>query len=279
MIAVVGAGTIGRGVTQSVAQAGHETVLIDRSARVLEEAATEIREQVRLYRLLQRRSPAESPDAVLARITMSTDLEPVRRARFVIENVTEKWSVKEGLYPDLDAMCPPGCILAANTSAIPIGRLAALTSRAPLVVGLHFMNPVPLKPMVELIPSRHTSPDTLAAAQTLLTSMGKQWIVVKDSPGFASNRVLMVTINEAIALVHEEVASAADVDELFQTCFGHKMGPLATADLIGLDTVLLSLEVLLDSLDDAKYQPCPLLREMVARGRLGKKTAAGFYTY
>lgn len=279
MIAVIGAGTIGRGVAQSVAQAGYETVLIDRSPDALDAADREIREQVRLYRLFRREAATDPPHAVLARVTTSTDLEPVGRASFVIENVTEKWSVKERLYRDLDAACTPDCIFAANTSAIPIARLAALTNRAPLVLGIHFMNPVPLKPMVELIPTPQTSPAALAAAQDLLASMGKQWIVVRDSPGFASNRVLMVTINEAIFLVHEQVAAAQDVDELFQRCFGHKMGPLATADLIGLDTVLLSLEVLLDAFGDSKYQPCPLLRDMVAHGRLGKKSGAGFYTY
>jgi 3-hydroxybutyryl-CoA dehydrogenase len=279
MIAVVGAGTIGRGVTQTVAQAGYETVLVDCSLEALDAAGREIRQQVRLSRLFQRSGPTESPDAVMGRIALSTDLQPLRRARFVIENVTERWSIKQGLYRELDAACPADCIFAANTSAIPIARLAAVTSRAPLVIGMHFMNPVPLKPVVELIPSRHTSRATLASAQRLLTRLAKQWIIVKDSPGFVSNRVLMVTINEAVCLVHEEVASAADVDDLFQRCFGHKMGPLATADLIGLDTVLLSLEVLLDAFSDDKYRPCPLLREMVGAGQLGKKAGAGFYTY
>jgi 3-hydroxybutyryl-CoA dehydrogenase len=198
---------------------------------------------------------------------------------FVIENVTEKWEIKQKVYVQLDAICPKPCIFAANTSAIPITRLASVTRRAPKVIGMHFMNPVPLKPMVEVIRGVHTSDETVETAKNFLAQMGKECIIVNDSPGFVSNRVLMLAINEAIYLLQEQVASAEDVDRIFKTCFGHKMGPLETADLIGLDTVLYSIKVLYESFNDSKYRPCPLLKKMVDAGLYGQKSGQGFYTY
>jgi 3-hydroxybutyryl-CoA dehydrogenase len=170
-------------------------------------------------------------------------------------------------------------IFAANTSAISITRIASVTDRPDRVVGTHFMNPVPLMPVVEVIRGYHTSEATLETTRALLAAMGKQAIVVKDWPGFVSNRVLMLTLNEAIWLVQDGVARAEDVDAIFRGCFGHKMGPLATADLIGLDTILDSLEVLYDSYKDPKFRPCPLLAQMVAAGIRGRKSGAGFFTY
>ena len=170
-------------------------------------------------------------------------------------------------------------MFAANTSAIPITRIASLTRRPARVIGMHFMNPVPLKPVVEVIRGYYTADETVALAQGLLAGMGKEGVVVNDSPGFVSNRVLMLTINEAIFLLHEGVAAAEDVDKIFKGCFGHKMGPLETADLIGLDTILLSIEVLYESFNDSKYRPCPLLKKMVDAGLYGQKSGQGFYTY
>jgi len=179
----------------------------------------------------------------------------------------------------LDNVCPDHCIFAANTSAIPITRIGSATSRPEKVIGMHLMNPVPMKKMVELIPGHHTSQETIDEAKKFLAGMDKECIIVKDSPGFVSNRVLMLTINEAIFLVHEQVADAKDVDNIFKSCFGHKMGPLETADLIGLDTILYSIEMLYESFSDSKYRPCPLLKKMVDAGLHGRKSGKGFYNY
>jgi len=197
----------------------------------------------------------------------------------VIENVTEKWEVKKKVHEQIDAVRRPDCVVAANTSAIPITKIASVTRDASRVVGMHFMNPVPLSSTVEVIRGYHTSDDTLARAKTLLASMNKEGIVVRDMPGFVSNRVLMLMINEAIWLVQDRVAPPEDVDKLFKSCFGHKMGPLETADLIGLDTILYSIEILYDSFNDSKYRPSPLLKEMVAAGLYGRKSGRGFYAY
>jgi 3-hydroxybutyryl-CoA dehydrogenase len=278
-VGVVGAGVMGAGLAQNLAQTGHAVILADLSDEILGRAREEIRRNVRFHGLFDKRGPRADPDETLRGVTFTTDLARLAGADFVIENVTEKWEVKRGVYAELDAACAPHVVFAANTSAIPITRLASATARAPRVIGMHFMNPVPLKPMVEVIRGHHTSDETLETAAGLLARMGKQFVVVKDSPGFVSNRVLMLTINEAVFLVHEQVASPEEVDRIFTTCFGHKMGPLATADLIGLDTILLSIEVLYESFNDAKYRPCPLLRRMVEAGLLGRKSGRGFYTH
>ena len=183
------------------------------------------------------------------------------------------------LHAELDVVCPPECVFAANTSAIPITRIASATGRPEQVVGIHFMNPVPLVAAVELIPGFHTSPQTVARTRTLLATLGKEVIEVRDSPGFVSNRILMLTVNEAANLVGESVAAVEDVDRVFTACFGHHMGPLATADLIGLDTVLDSIEVLHECFRDGRYRPSVKLRELVDAGLLGRKTGRGFYTY
>jgi 3-hydroxybutyryl-CoA dehydrogenase len=217
--------------------------------------------------------------AAQERITYATDVGQLRAVDFLVENVVEKWHVKQPVYQRLDAICPVHCVFAANTSAIPITRIAAATARPGQVLGMHFMNPVPQKDTVEVIRGFHTSEQTLGVALQLLQRMGKQGIVVNDAPGFVSNRVLMLTINEAVNLVQEGVASASDVDRLFESCFGHRMGPLATADLIGLDTILYSIEVLHDAFGDSKYRPSTLLRRMVDAGLHGRKSGRGFFDY
>ncbi|HEX8160664.1 MAG TPA: 3-hydroxyacyl-CoA dehydrogenase NAD-binding domain-containing protein [Pyrinomonadaceae bacterium] len=277
-VGVVGAGVIGRGVAQALAQSGLRVLLLDLSHEVLDRARREMKEALRFQRLFSRGGAADGASA-LARVEACTDYQPLAGADFVVENVTEKFEIKREVYRRLDAACPDHCVIAANTSAITITRLAALTARPAKVIGMHFMNPVPLKPTVEVVRGHHTSDETVAAATSLLARMGKEAIVVNDSPGFVSNRVLMLTINEAIFLLDERVASAEQVDRIFKTCFGHKMGPLETADLIGLDTILYSIEVLYESFSDSKYRPCPLLRKMVDAGLLGRKSGQGFYTY
>lgn len=278
-VGVIGAGVMGRGVAQNLAQTGFQVVLVDVSTDILDQATEEIKQTIRLHKLLGQQQGPESPEEVLARITGSTDYESLAEVDYVIENVVEKWAVKQEVYHQLEAVCAEGCIFAANTSAIPITRLASATQRAPQVIGIHFMNPVPLKPTVEVIRGYHTSDETIEITQQLLAHMGKEGVIVNDAPGFVSNRVLMLTINEAIYLLHEQVASAEDVDRIFKSCFGHKMGPLETADLIGLDTILYSIEVLYKSFNDSKYRPCPLLKKMVDAGLHGRKSGQGFYSY
>lgn len=277
-VGVVGAGLMGAGVAQNLAQTGHRVVLVDIGPVQLERARGEIRQAVRMQGLFKKEK-SDGPAQVLERIRFTTDYGDLADVDFVVENVVEKWSVKEEVYPRLDEVCPGPCVFAANTSCISITRLGSLTRRPDQVVGMHFMNPVPLKSMVEVIRGHHTSDETIDTARGFLAGMGKECIVVQDLPGFVSNRVLMLTINEAIWVVHDQVAPAEDVDRLFKTCFGHKMGPLETGDLIGLDTILFSLEVLYESYNDGKYRPCPLLKKMVQAGLHGRKSGRGFYNY
>jgi len=279
VVGVIGAGVMGSGVAQNLAQTGHHVLLLDLSETILEKAKQEIQNNLRFQGFFKRETPFDNPEDVLARIKFTTDISVLREAEFAIENVVEEWTVKREVYTQLDAICPPSVVFAANTSAIPITRIASATKRAPQVIGTHFMNPVPMKSMVEVIRGDRTSDETIATTKTLLTQMGKDCIVVNDAPGFVSNRVLMLTINEAIFLLQDRVASVEDVDRIFKTCFGHKMGPLETADLIGLDTILLSIEVLYESFNDSKYRPCPLLKQMVYAGKYGRKSGQGFYTY
>ncbi|GAA3437695.1 3-hydroxyacyl-CoA dehydrogenase family protein [Kutzneria kofuensis] len=277
VIGVVGAGVMGIGVAQNVATGGHDVVLVDTSDEVLADARTAIYRNCRLSRMMG--GPTLDPDEVLARITTAVGLEALAKAELVIENVTENWEIKREVHAELDRILPADTVVVANTSAIPITRIAAVGGHPERVVGVHFMNPVPAKPVVELIPGFHTTPETLQRTRDLLTSMGKRWVDVKDASGFVSNRVLMLTINEAAYLVHEGVATAESVDDVFRGCFGHPMGPLETADLIGVDTILYSVEVLYEHYADSKYRPCPLLKQMTDAGLHGRKSGRGFYTY
>jgi 3-hydroxybutyryl-CoA dehydrogenase len=278
-VGVIGAGVMGVGVSQNLAQTGHETVLVDVSDEVLGRARDEIRKSLRFQGMFQKGASKEDPAAVLGRIHFTTLLEELGDVDFVVENVPEKWEIKKEIYPRIDEICPGHAVFAVNTSCFSITRVGALTRRPDRIVGMHFMNPVPLKPMVEVIRGHHTSEATLETARRFLAQMGKDCIVVNDLPGFVSNRVLMLTINEAVYVVQDGVATAEQVDQIFKTCFGHKMGPLETADLIGLDTILYSIEVLYESYSDSKYRPCPLLKKMVDAGLHGRKNGKGFYDY
>lgn len=278
-VGVIGAGVMGVGVGQNLAQTGHEAVLVDISEEILERCKAEIRKNLRFQGMFQKGAKTEGADAVLGRITFTTRLEDLGDVDYVVENVPEKWEIKREVYPRIDAICPQRAIFAVNTSCISITRVGGLTKRPDRVIGMHFMNPVPLKPMVEVIRGHHTSEETIEASRRFLKQMGKDCIVVNDLPGFVSNRVLMLTINEAVFLVQDGVATAEQVDQLFKTCFGHKMGPLETADLIGLDTILYSIEVLYESYNDSKYRPSPLLKKMVDAGLHGRKSGKGFYDY
>lgn len=280
VVGVVGAGVMGTGVAHNLAQYGIRTVLIDTNAEQLRTCAAAIRRNLRLYAAHgAHRASNEPADAVLERIEFSTELARLESAQVVIENVTEDWHVKKALYGKLRSVCDPDAVLGVNTSAIPITRIADLVERPENVLGAHFMNPVPLKPMVELIRGARTSDSTIQRFAQLLASLHKQFVLVKDSPGFVTNRAMMLFVNEAVAMLQEGIASAEEIDTLFRECFAHRMGPLQTADLIGLDTVMRSLEVLYENFGDAKYLPARRLREMVELGQLGLKSGRGFFQY
>ena len=278
-VGVVGAGVMGAGVAQALATTGHQVVLVDSRSSALRPALDDIHRDVRMAGLFGQNGSAAEPDEVVAAITTTTDYDALADVSFVVENTTEKWEVKREVYPRLDAVCNEDVVFAANTSAIPITKIGSLSARPDRVLGIHFMNPVPLKAAVELIPGFHTSEESLDLAREVLADMGKRAIQVQDAPGFVSNRVLMLTVNEAAFLVHEGVATAEQVDDVFRSCFEHRMGPLELADLIGLDTILYSIEVLHESFADSKYRPCPLLSKLVDAGLLGRKSGRGFYPY
>ena len=278
-IGVIGAGVMGKGVAQAFAQSGYPVVLIDICDKTLMQAGEEIYNNVRLQRLFQRSETAADPDAVLSRIQLSADYELLADADYVVENVTEKWETKQEVYQKLDSICPDDCVILVNTSCISISKIAALTKRPALIAGAHFMNPVPMKPAVEVIRGYYTAESTIAQIKDLLLSIGKETIVVNDYPGFVSNRISHLFMNEAAFVVQDQVASPQEVDEIFKKCYSHAMGPLETADLIGLDTVVQSLDVLYESYQDSKFRCCPLLRKMVEAGLCGRKSGQGFYTY
>ena len=276
-IGVIGAGVMGRGLARTLAGSGMDVLLVDIESSILEAAHADIAESMRLDSLFGK-SPEDIP-AALARITTSTEYGLLENADFIVENITEQESLKKDVYCLIDSVCPTTVPFAANTSCISITRIASWTRRPDRVVGMHFMNPVPLKPVVEVIRGFHTSDRTLDDSRIFLKQMKKRAVVVNDLPGFVSNRVLMLTINEAIWLVQDNVAPPENIDRIFQSCFSHAMGPLATGDLIGLDTILLSLEALHSAYNDPKFRPCPLLRKMVDAGLLGRKSGKGFFEY
>ncbi|MER5571670.1 3-hydroxyacyl-CoA dehydrogenase NAD-binding domain-containing protein [Streptomyces goshikiensis] len=278
-VGVVGAGTIGRGVAQSFAECGFEVVLVDISQAQLDSAVAQMGRDLLVQPMLLGKPLKEDVKTVLGRIATGTELTALAAADFVIENVTENWDIKRAVYEQIDAICRPEVIFGVNTSAVPITRVGSITGRPAEILGLHFMNPVPMMDTVEVVSGHFTSEETLSTALGLLSEVGKEGIVVQDAPGFITNRVLMVTINEAIFCVQDQIASAEDVDKMFRGCFGHKMGPLETGDLIGLDTILNSITVMYESYKDSKYRPAPLLQKMVDARLLGRKTGQGFYTY
>ncbi|MFT5797888.1 MAG: 3-hydroxybutyryl-CoA dehydrogenase [Candidatus Azotimanducaceae bacterium] len=276
-IAVIGAGVIGSGVAHLFAQSAISVVLVDQSSEQLETAKRTIAKNAKMFQLLKK--GLGTPDQVLANLTFTQDIADIADAEFVIENITEDWGKKKIVHTQIAEIIGETIPVAANTSAIPITKFGSLYQKPDRVVGMHFMNPPPVMPMVEIINAVHSSEDALQAATDLVQQAGKQSITVNDSPGFVTNRVMMLMVNEAMFLIHEGVSTPKDVDRLFKTCFGHKMGPLETADLIGLDTVLLSLDQLYIEFNDPKYRPCPLLKQKVYAGLNGRKTGEGFFKY
>ena len=277
-IAVIGAGQMGNGIAHVFAQAGLDVTMID----VAESALAKGRETVvkNLDRQIKKGTIApEDRAAILGRLTTSTTMDAARGAVLVIEAATENRDLKFRIFEELDRLADAGAILATNTSSISITEIAARTKRPEQVIGMHFMNPVPVMALVEIIRGLATSNDTTERVITWSKAVGKQPVEVNDFPGFVANRILMPMINEAVYCLMEGVADPTAIDTVMKLGMNHPMGPLALADLIGLDTCLAILEVLHDGLGDGKYRPCPLLRKYVAAGWLGRKSGRGFYTY
>ncbi len=277
-IAVIGSGTMGNGIAHVFAQHGHDVALIDVDLAALTRAAAIITKNLDRQVKKGVLQPGE-PEAILGRISMGAHLEAARDAALVVEAASENPATKAKIFTALDAVCGPATILASNTSSISITEIAAKTGRADRVIGMHFMNPVPVMQLVEVIRGHATSDATTATVMAMATALGKTPVEVNDYPGFVSNRILMPMINEAIFCVHEGVATPEAIDTVMKLGMAHPMGPLALADLIGLDVCLAILTVLQDGIGDDKYRPCPLLRRMVAAGELGKKSGKGFYSY
>jgi 3-hydroxybutyryl-CoA dehydrogenase len=279
MVGVIGAGTMGTGVAHDLALHGVSAVLVDPAEAALTRARDEIARLARLGRLVDARLPRLTPAEALDRVRFTTRLADVAGCDFIVENVPEVFAVKRAVHGELDAICPPEVCFGVNTSCISITRIAGATGRPDRIVGMHFMNPVYLKPAVEVIRGVHTADATLARATALLGALGKSAIVVNDMPGFVANRISHLMMNEAAFLVQDQVAEPGAIDEIFKRCYGHAMGPLETADLIGLDVVVSSIDVLYESYQDSKFRCSPLLRRMVAAGKLGRKSGEGFYHY
>jgi 3-hydroxybutyryl-CoA dehydrogenase len=271
-VLVVGAGQMGAGIAQVVAASGRRVLLHDTAPGAVERGLETMRRS--LGKLAEK--GGADPDEVLGRVEPTDDLAP---ADLLIEAVVEDAGVKQAIFRAADDVLPAEAILASNTSSIPIAQLADVTSRPDRVIGMHFFNPVPVLRLVEVIRAEQTSDETTAAIVQLARDLGKEPAEARDSPGFVSNRILMPFVNEAAYAVMEGVAEPDAVDTIARLGFAHPMGPLALADLIGLDTCVAIMEVLHRGLDDPKYEPCPLLREHVAAGHLGRKTGRGFYTY
>ena len=277
-VAVIGAGTMGNGIAQVFASCGSAVTLVDVDGEALDRGVAAIGKS--LARVVKKeRMTQEDADAAMARISRSTRLEDLTDRELIVEAVSERAELKAKVFRTLDEVAPASAILASNTSSISITEIAAVTGRADKVIGMHFMNPVPVMKLVEVIRGQETSDETTDAVMRASRALGKEPVEANDYPGFVSNRVLMPMINEAVFCLMEGVATKEGIDTVMKLGMAHPMGPLTLADLIGLDVCLDILEVLHRGLGDDKYRPCPLLRRMVAAGRLGRKSGKGFYDY
>jgi 3-hydroxybutyryl-CoA dehydrogenase len=275
---VVGAGQMGSGIAQVAAMSGLDVIMNDISDVFVQRGMGGIERFLSKSVEKGKLSP-EDKDAVLARVRTSTSLDDMAQADFVVEAASEKEEIKFSIFETLDKVCKPGVILSTNTSSIPIGRVAAKTGRADKVIGMHFMNPVPLMKLVEVIRGIATSDETFKITWDLSEKFGKVPAEANDFPGFISNRILMPMINEAVFALYHGVGAKEAIDTVMKLGMNHPMGPLELADLIGLDTCLAIMETLYDGFKDPKYRPCPLLRKYVEAGWLGRKTKKGFYEY
>jgi 3-hydroxybutyryl-CoA dehydrogenase len=277
-VGVIGAGTMGNGIAQVFAQSGFTVKLHDASAPAVDRALKTIDKSLAKF-VEKGKLTAENREATLSRLTAAASLDSFSDVDYVVEAVVENLDIKRTIFGTLDKVTRPGVILTSNTSSISITTIGAATSRPELVLGMHFMNPVPLMTLVELIRGQATSSEAMATASELCKTLGKTPVEAADYPGFIANRILMPMINEAIFALMEGVGTAEAIDSVMKLGMNHPMGPLTLADFIGLDVCLAIMEVLHDGLGDPKYRPCPLLRRMVAAGHLGKKSGRGFYVY
>jgi len=277
-VAVVGAGTMGNGIAHVFAQSGYAVTLVDLARDYLDRAIRTIEQNLR-RQVEKGKIPEEAKNGTLSRIAIAAELETTAEAHLVVEAITEDPEIKFSLFRKLDEICPPETVFGSNTSSISITEIGAATNRADRVIGMHFMNPVPVMQLVEVVRGIGTSDETLNLVMETAKRLGKTPVEVNDYPGFVSNRVLMPMINEAVYCVMEGVSQPEAIDTVMKLGMNHPMGPLALADLIGLDTCLSIMEVLHEGFGDDKYRPCPLLRKMVRAGHLGRKAGRGFYTY
>ena len=275
---VVGSGQMGNGIAQVAAASGLDVIMSDVSREFAEKGLANIAKN--LGRMVEKgKLDEKAAQDTLGRITITADLAEINKADYVVEAATEREDLKFKIFEDLDKICPAHTILGTNTSSIPIGRIAARTSRPEKVIGMHFMNPVPVMKLVEVIRGLPTSEETFRVTWELCEKFGKTPAEANDFPGFIANRILMPMINEAIFCLYQSVGKAEDIDTVMKLGMNHPMGPLALADLIGLDTCLAIMETLYDGFKDSKYRPCPLLRKYVEAGWLGRKSGKGFYKY
>lgn len=275
---VIGSGQMGNGIAQVAAASGLDVVMSDIKEEFCENGFATISKN--LDRMVKKEKISENDkNSILGRITTTTDLKDMESADFIVEAAVEREDLKFKIFEDLDKICPPAVILSTNTSSIPIGRIAARTSRPDKIIGMHFMNPVPVMKLVEVIKGLATSTETFDTTWKLSQDFGKTPAEANDFPGFIANRILMPMINEAIFCLYQSVGKAEDIDTVMKLGMNHPMGPLALADLIGLDTCLAIMETLYDGFKDPKYRACPLLRKYVEVGWLGRKTGKGFYDY
>lgn len=277
-IGVIGAGTMGNGIAQVFTQSGYDVRLVDAAAGAIDRAQKTIGKSLGKF-VEKGKLTAEARDAALARLTTGTSVDALADVDYVVEAIFEDEKVKRELFATLDRLTRPDVILSSNTSSISITLLGAATKRPDKVLGMHFMNPVPLMTLVELIRGQATSPESMATATALCATLGKTALEAADYPGFIANRILMPMINEAIFALMEGVGTPEAIDGVMKLGMNHPMGPLTLADFIGLDVCLAIMNVLHEGLGDPKYRPCPLLRRMVAAGHLGRKSGQGFYKY
>lgn len=278
-VGVIGAGVMGIDVATVMAHYGYQVILLDKDQEQLESVFKILKQNIRGYGMISPDVKGWDYSEIISRIKLTQDYNELKEAEWIIENITEDIEAKREVYKLLDEICNEDTLFAVNTSCISITKIGAILERPDKVIGMHFMNPVPLKKVIETVVGIHTSEETIDKAKALAKSIGKRTVVVQDSPGFVVNRLSHLFMNEAAFLVQENVATPEQIDMLFKQGYGHKMGPLETADLIGLDTVINSLNVLYEEYQDPKFRCCPLLKKMVDAGYKGRKSKRGFYTY